>query len=126
MSSGIRDQPQIGETSSPRVYCGNLIVDLGSRHACLAGERLVLTHQEFELLTLLVRGLNQIVPYRTICQCLWGSAGFRELKRLGVAVSNLREKVDGLAPYTISTVRSRGYGMVLGCSGRNSTQTMNR
>jgi DNA-binding response OmpR family regulator len=115
MSSGIRDQRQIGETSSPRVYCaGNLTLDLDSRHACLAGERLVLTHQEFEVLTLLVSWLNQVVSYKTICECLWGSAGFREMKRLGVAISNLRGKLHGLSPHTISTVRSRGYGMVIG------------
>jgi tRNA (cmo5U34)-methyltransferase len=49
-----------------------------------------------------------------ICRAIWGRAGPQEVKRLGVVISNLRKKLGGLSPYTIETVRSRGYGIVLG------------
>ena len=92
---------------------GNLVLDLESRCASLGGERLLLTHQEFEVLALLTRRANLIVLHKEICRTIWGSCSPREVKRLGVVISNLREKLDGLSPHTISTVRSRGYGLVL-------------
>jgi DNA-binding response OmpR family regulator len=91
---------------------GNLVVDLDARRAFLADRPLSLTHQEFEVLRLLVGRQGQIVPHAAICEALWGHGGTRELKRLGVAMSNLRNKLDGLAPYAITTVRSRGYGLL--------------
>jgi DNA-binding response OmpR family regulator len=92
---------------------GNLVLNLDSRCARLAGARLSLTHQEFEVLALLLRRTNVIVLHQDICRAIWGCTGPREVKRLGVVISNLREKLDHLSPYTISTVRSRGYGLVL-------------
>ncbi len=115
MSSDAWDDARTRTRMGPSVLrAGNLVVEPDARRASLAQEYVELTHQEFEILALLMRRLNLIVPHTMICQAIWGSAGSRELKRLGVAISNLREKLVGLSPYTIMTVRSRGYGIVLG------------
>src|SRR3954462_7134270 len=98
-----------------RVYrVGNLALDVESHHAWGANRALALTTQEFELLFLLMRSQNLIIPHEKICDALWGSSGAKEQKRLGVAISNLREKLQGLSPYQLESVRSRGYGLVLG------------
>lgn len=93
---------------------GNLALDVESHHAWVANRALSLTSQEFELLFLLMRSQNLIIPHEKLCDALWGSSGAKEQKRLGVAISNLREKLKGLSPYQLESVRSRGYGLVLG------------
>jgi tRNA (cmo5U34)-methyltransferase len=85
-----------------------------SHHAWVGNRALALTSQEFQLLFLLVRSQNLIIPHEKICDALWASSGVKELKRLGVAISNLREKLQGVSPYQLESVRSRGYGLVLG------------
>lgn len=101
-------------TRSSVYRVGNLALDVESHHAWVANRALSLTSQEFDLLFLLMRSQNLIIPHDKICDALWGTTGPKEQKRLGVAVSNLREKLQGLSPYQLESVRSRGYGLVLG------------
>jgi len=100
-------------SSHKGVYrAGNLALDVESHQAWLDDCALSLTTQEFELLLMLMRSQNVIVAHETLCNSLWGSSGPRQQKRLGVAVSNLREKLYGLLRYELQSVRSRGYGLV--------------
>lgn len=101
--------------SSPAVFqVGNLRLDRERREAYLRDELLSLTYQEFEVLSVLLTQQNIVISHTAICCAIWGKAGAQETKRLGVVISNLRRKLDCLSPYTIETVRSRGYGIVLG------------
>ncbi len=93
---------------------GNLVVDRERREAYLGDELLSLTYQEFEVLSVLLTQQNIVISHMAICRAIWGRAGQQEIKRLGVVISNLRRKLGTLSPYTIETVRSRGYGIVLG------------
>ena len=93
---------------------GNLVLDRERREAFLGEELLSLTYQEFEVLSVLLTQQNIVISHMAICRAIWGRAGQQEIKRLGVVISNLRRKLDTLSPYTIETVRSRGYGIVLG------------
>ena len=93
---------------------GNLMLDRERREAYLGEEQLALTYQEFEVLSVLLTQQNIVISHTAICRAIWGRAGPQEIKRLGVVISNLRRKLGSLSPYTIETVRSRGYGIVLG------------
>jgi tRNA (cmo5U34)-methyltransferase len=93
---------------------GNLMLDRERREAYLGEELLSLTYQEFEVLSVLLTQQNIVISHMAICRAIWGRAGQQEIKRLGVVISNLRRKLGSLSPYTIETVRSRGYGIVLG------------
>ena len=93
---------------------GNLVLDRERREAYLGDELLALTYQEFEVLSVLLTQQNIVISHTAICRAIWGKAGAQEVKRLGVVISNLRRKLGSLSPYTIETVRSRGYGIVLG------------
>ena len=97
-----------------RLNVGNLALDRDTREAWLGKEPLALTYQEFEVLSVLLGQQNTVMSHVAICRAIWGRAGPQEVKRLGVVISNLRKKLEGLSPYTIETVRSRGYGIVLG------------
>jgi SAM-dependent methyltransferase len=98
-----------------------LLLDRDTREVWLSNEPLALTYQEFEVLSLLLTQQNTVMSHVTICRAIWGTAGSQEVKRLGVVVSNLRKKLDRLSPYQIETVRSRGYGIVLGESSGMTT-----
>ena len=112
---GLKSGATSPTSARSRVYrVGNLALDSESHHAWVGNRALALTSQEFELLFLLMRSQNLIIPHEKICDALWGSSGAKEQKRLGVAISNLREKLQGLSPYQLESVRSRGYGLVLG------------
>ena len=93
---------------------GNLTLDRERREAYLADDVLPLTFQEFEVLSVLLAQHDFVVSHAALCRAIWGRAGHQEVKRLGVVISNLRRKLTNLSPYTIETVRSRGYGIVLG------------
>ena len=103
-----------GRSSSPVIRVGNLTLDRERHEAFLAGDQLSLTYQEFEVLSVLLTQQNIVISHTAICRAIWGKAGQQEIKRLGVVISNLRRKLDSFSPYTIETVRSRGYGIVLG------------
>lgn len=104
-----------------RVRVGNLMLDRDTRAVWLGNEPLSLTYQEFEVLSLLLTQQNTVMSHVAICRVIWGTAGSQEVKRLGVVVSNLRKKLDRMSPYQIETVRSRGYGIVLGESSGMTT-----
>ena len=57
----------------------------------------MLTWQEFELLTLMLWRPNQVLSHRLICESLWETYGPKERKRLAVVISHLREKLKDAA-----------------------------
>jgi tRNA (cmo5U34)-methyltransferase len=102
-------------SSKPAVSrVGNLVLDRDKHEAWLGDDSLELTYQEFEVLSVLLIQPNIVISHTSISRTIWGAAGRPEVKRLGVVISNLRKKLGALSPYTIETVRSRGYGIVLG------------
>lgn len=106
---------------------GNLLLDREKREVWLGDESLDITYQEFEVLSVLLIQKNVVMSHTSICRAIWGRAGPHEVKRLGVVISNLRKKLSDLSSYTIETVRSRGYGLVLGeSSGAASPDPLGR
>jgi DNA-binding response OmpR family regulator len=98
---------------------GNIAVDLDGFRVVVAEARVDLTFQEFELLKVLLSQPDSIVQYDELALALWGSAGGRKRRRLGVLICRLRAKLAASHPYRFETVRGRGYGLVapLGNSG---------
>jgi len=99
------------ESEAP-LQVGDLRVDPAGRCATIKGEPLSLTHQEFDLLVVLMRAAGAVVSQRKICETLWGQEGRVEKKRLPVVMSHLRLKLIEAWPYAIETVRCRGYGLL--------------
>ena len=96
-----------------RIQTGNLDLDPETLTVRFEQEPIRLTPLEYHLLALLAWHAGKVLPNSFITGQLWQSCGTRENRRLGVLVSRLRALIKGLEPYTLETVRSRGYGLVL-------------
>jgi DNA-binding response OmpR family regulator len=106
------NRPEEPLEEEPPLQAGNLRVEPATRRALVQGAAVPLTHQEFDLLVVLMRATGAVVSQRTICETLWGQEGRVEKKRLPVVMSHLRLKLGDAWPYTIETVRCRGYGLL--------------
>jgi DNA-binding response OmpR family regulator len=89
---------------------GNLLLDEELYEVYLGERRIWLTHLEFRLLVELARHAGAIVSRRDLLERVWGDAAAPP-RRLDVQISRLRSRLAGLEPYTITTVRKRGYSL---------------
>lgn len=98
---------------SEQLQAGNLTLDPSTLTVQINGSCIRLTQQEFHLLAVLARNAGAILPHGFIANQLWAAGGEREKRRLSVLVSRLRTLIEGVEPYSLETVRNRGYGFVL-------------
>ncbi len=106
----------LGRRTAPdevlRKQTGDLVVDIHSRRAWRAGQEIILTPREFDLLVYLMRYEGQVVTRRMLAREVW-----REPNRatpldnvIDVHVAHLRKKVDeGQRVRLIHTVRGVGF-----------------
>ncbi len=95
----------------------DLEVDLVSRKATRAGQRLHLTAKEFALLTLLLRRHGQILSRSTLAEQVWDMNFDSDTNVVEVAVRRLRAKIDD--PFRgklLHNVRGMGYVLELRAS----------
>jgi two-component system, OmpR family, copper resistance phosphate regulon response regulator CusR len=93
-----------------RLQLADLELDLASRKAYRAGQRLELTAKEFALLTLLLRRRGQILSRTTIAEQVWDMNFDSDTNVVEVAVRRLRSKMDEpFAAKLLHTVRGMGY-----------------
>jgi two-component system, OmpR family, copper resistance phosphate regulon response regulator CusR len=89
---------------------GDLELDLVSRRAQRAGQRLELTAKEFKLLTLLMRRRGQILSRTVLAEQVWDRNFDSDTNIVEVAVRRLRAKLDEPFPAPLlHTVRGMGY-----------------
>jgi two-component system copper resistance phosphate regulon response regulator CusR len=95
---------------STQLQVGDLQVDLATRKAYRARQRLDLTAKEFALLTLLLRRRGQILSRTTIAEQVWDMNFDSDTNVVEVAVRRLRSKIDDpFAMKLLHTVRGMGY-----------------
>ncbi len=94
-----------------RFAAAGLVVDFGAREVTVGGKRQVLTHFEFELLSLLVRSQGRVLSRDQIMDALKGEDLDVFDRSIDVHVSRLRAKLerDPKQPRFIKTVRGVGY-----------------
>jgi two-component system KDP operon response regulator KdpE len=93
---------------SPLVRTGALQVDLDRRVARVAGEELVLTPRQWDLLAALAQGLGKVVTQRRLLTAVWGPAHVEDAPYLRVYVGQLRVKL-GVAAGLLRTEPGVGY-----------------
>jgi two-component system, OmpR family, response regulator len=97
----------------PELVCGDLVLDPAAR-TCTRGEaRVELTAREFQVLELLLRRSNDVVPKADLLDHVWGHDFDGDPNVVEVYVGYLRKKLD--APFdrrSIQTVRGAGYRVV--------------
>ena len=109
--------------SQHTITVGNLDVNFDNYGVFVDGQYVELSMQEFETLRVMIDNLDYVLPYSTIAQVLWRAASKRQIRNLNVLVHRLRQKLAKSSPFTIKTVRGRGYGLV---QTRASPERMDR
>ncbi|GHV19293.1 DNA-binding response regulator [Clostridia bacterium] len=99
------------------VTLGALSINPASREVRVGGELIELTYKEFELLLLLAKNKDRVMPRDELLNTVWGYDYFGETRTLDAHVRSLRRKLsdDAGRIACISTVRNVGYRF---CEGK--------
>lgn len=90
---------------------GDISINCATREVFLHGESIELTYKEFELLSLLMRNKNRVVPREELLDSIWGYDFLGETRTLDTHIRSLRHKLHDTPenPRYIHTVRNVGY-----------------
>ena len=106
----LRRAPGVNESDSTRLALADLELDVVSRRAWRAGQRLDLTAKEFSLLMLLARRKGQILSRTTLAEQVWDMNFDSDTNVVEVAIRRLRSKMDDpFKPKLLHNVRGMGY-----------------
>ena len=101
------------EQKQGNLHCtvGDLVVDIVAREVSRAGDSIILTTREFEILELLLRHRDQPVSRQTIARDIWNVNRATPLDNvIDVHLTRLRKKIDGnREDKLIHTIRGLGY-----------------
>jgi two-component system response regulator MprA len=98
------------ESTSQTLAYDDLTLDLSARSVYRDERGIELTTREFDLLTLLLRNANHVLPRGTIMSRVWGDDFFGDSNVLEVTIGNLRRALEeGGEPRLVQTVRGAGY-----------------
>jgi two-component system, OmpR family, copper resistance phosphate regulon response regulator CusR len=98
-------------TAAPAVLrVADLELDLGSRYASRAGNKIKLTGREFSLLEILMSSAPKPVSKAAIMEQVWHQPADTRTNAVNVYIKHLRRKIDlpGLSPL-LQTVRGTGF-----------------
>jgi two-component system KDP operon response regulator KdpE len=98
-------------TSDQDVVIHDIAISLARHEVRRAGELVHLTPHEFELLEVLLRNANQVVPHRKLMAQVWGAENTSSRHYLRIYIRQLRQKLerDPDDPAIIQTEWGRGY-----------------
>jgi len=93
---------------------GDLIIDLPARQVMVRGVEVELTPREFDLLVVLARNANRVIPTMELIATAWGTNYGDSAENLKPYIHYLRRKIelDPTQPSWIKTVRGVGYRFV--------------
>lgn len=108
-----------GRVQEPtQIDIGDLRLDLLTRKASRAGQRIDLTAKEFALLAVLARHRGEIMSKTALAELVWDINFDSNTNVVEVAIKRLRAKIDG--PYKdklVHTIRGMGYVLELRDAG---------
>lgn len=87
---------------------GKIVLDQNRRTCFVNGELTELTYKEFELLTMFLSNLGQVLTRDKIMNRVWGTDFAGESRTVDIHVNTLRKKL-GSEGDCIKTVRNVGY-----------------
>lgn len=103
-------EPVIDENEDV-LEAGPVRLDVERHLVTVNGEKKNFPLKEFELLELLMRNVNRVLPRHLIIERVWGSNYFGDTKTLDVHIKRIRSKIepDSERPAHLITVRGLGY-----------------
>ena len=103
-----RSQPR--QTATDVLHDGGLVIDRAARVATLAGDPLVLTNREFDLLAFLVEDAGQVCSRADLLREVWGwEIGDRSTVTVHVRRLRTQVEADPGRPRRLLTVWGIGY-----------------
>jgi two-component system, OmpR family, copper resistance phosphate regulon response regulator CusR len=101
---------RVGDTRTPTLRVGNLLLDPARRDVRRGERRITLTTREYALLEYFMRNAGRILTRPMITEHVWGLDFDPESNVVDVYVGYLRRKIDGEGePPLLRTVRGAGY-----------------
>jgi two-component system response regulator VicR len=95
------------------IVVGDLTIHPDAYIVSKRGEKIELTHREFELLYYLAKHLGQVMTREHLLQTVWGYDYFGDVRTVDVTVRRLREKIEDAPSRPIYIVTRRGVGYFL-------------
>jgi DNA-binding response OmpR family regulator len=109
----LRRVAPVSTGAHPMLTVGDLVVDISSRRASVAGTEMPLRAKEFDLLARLAAAPEAAISRETLMAQVWDENWFGPTKTLDVHVAALRRKLAGMAALgavpRITTLRGHGY-----------------
>ena len=105
--------PVVEEDDNNEIEVGALTVHPDAYIVSKRGEKIELTHREFELLHYLARHLGQVMTREHLLQTVWGYDYFGDVRTVDVTVRRLREKIGDNPSHPGWLVTRRGVGYYL-------------
>lgn len=100
-----------GLTSDQQVSYQELVLNVETYQASIAGEPLDLTHMEYELLRFLASSPGKVFSREVLLSQVWGYEYFGGARTVDVHIRRLRSKLGEPHAAMIQTVRSVGYSL---------------
>lgn len=91
------------------IRVGETRVDARTRTVTRAGRSIELARREFDLLFHLLSYPGQVMTRRQLMQAVWGVQCESDERTVDVHIGRLREHLEGIDDFEISTVRGLGY-----------------
>lgn len=92
--------------AASRIACGPLVLDVNARRFSLSGDPLVLTAQEFRILSYLIHHAGKVIGRGALGEHVYEGGFDPDSNALDVLISRIRKK---LPPDLLHTVRGQGY-----------------
>ena len=101
------------ESKNNDIAIGDLVIHPDAYVVSKLGEKIELTHREFELLYYLAKHIGQVMTREHLLQTVWGYDYFGDVRTVDVTVRRLREKIEDNPSRPIWLVTRRGVGYYL-------------
>ena len=101
-----------GVDSENFVHCGALTLDLSNYRVTVAGDPLVMTFKEYELLRFLAMNAGRVFTREQLLNRVWGYDYFGGARTVDVHIRRIRSKIEIHGHSFIETVRNVGYRLV--------------
>src|SRR5690606_1371664 len=103
----------IEENETNEIAVGQLVIHPDAYIVSKRGEKIELTHREFELLYYLAKHIGQVMTREHLLQTVWGYDYFGDVRTVDVTVRRLREKIEDNPSHPTWIVTRRGVGYYL-------------
>jgi two-component system KDP operon response regulator KdpE len=101
---------------SPVFICGDLVIDLVTRHVTRGDKEIKLTPTEYEILKVLAQNVGKVLTHKQLLKAVWGTAYNEDTHYIRVYIGQLRRKVEEnpSQPKFIITESGVGYRLMAG------------